>query len=328
MDKLTRATNNIVESGMTAVQMSAGQFVTAMKVQQPRMKSEVLARVNEEAEIIADDFYYCWEVNSKGEKNIVEGISIKGAMAVAREYGNCATYAETVSEGASHWEFRGIFLDLETGFTSIRSFRQRKSTGSRGKYDQGRLEDINFQIGQSKAIRNAILNGVPQWLLSRALEKAKESTANKLTSGGLEGGKQRCIDIFSRKGVKKMALENKLRKGFPEWGKDDLVTLKGILNAIEQGQTTISAEFPRDENPSEIVIPRIISTFAKWGVTQVDLEYYIGISMEPPEPPIEIDSWSEHDLERLRIAAEEIISSEDKLAMAAKIFGFGDKKKK
>jgi hypothetical protein len=90
-----------VVQGQTVVQMQASQFVTAMQVQKPRDKQDVLRRVLEEAELLGDQFFYNWTVKGKGGNSIVEGMSIEGAMAIAREYGNAAAYAEVAAEGNS-----------------------------------------------------------------------------------------------------------------------------------------------------------------------------------------------------------------------------------
>ena len=71
-------------------------------------------------------------------------------------------------------------MDLETGFTLDRQFRQAKKWTVHGKFDESRKEDIRFQIGQSKAVRNVILNALPSILIDKAMTAAKAGVMAKV----------------------------------------------------------------------------------------------------------------------------------------------------
>ena len=168
----------IIESGKTLQQARAG-FVTAVTVQKPRERMKVLRACEEEAAIAGDEFFYAWTVTNKdGKKSLIEGPSVNLALTAVRNWGNSGVMVN-VDETHDTYIFTATFVDLETGFNLQRTFRQRK-TKKIGKYDQDRAEDIIFQIGQSKAIRNVIVNALPSWLVSSMMNKSKENIIKKI----------------------------------------------------------------------------------------------------------------------------------------------------
>lgn len=102
-------------------------------VQRPRNLDKIVAAVLREAEFAGDAFYFSFPMGGKK----IEGPSIGLAMAVAREWGNCAVpveYYDTPTE----WIFNAHFVDLERGFTVSRVFRKRKGKGAFKKLEDDR----------------------------------------------------------------------------------------------------------------------------------------------------------------------------------------------
>lgn len=240
----------LVAQGAT-MQRIQTQFHTAVRVQVPRDKKDVLRRILEECDIMPEGLMYSWTVKSKdGTRSVIEGPSIRMAMTMAREYGNCVVNAQQVAEDPKYWTFEGVFLDLETGFTCTRLFRQSKDV-VRGKYDQERKLDMAFQIGQSKAIRNAVVNAMPGAIVLRAQEAAKKALAAQLTEGGLRQGIQRMVKAFGRFNVKPKHLEARLGKQLADFTADDIAELRNVFSALEDGQSNAEQEFDMIEEAKE-----------------------------------------------------------------------------
>jgi len=176
----------MLAAGGTLQQTQTG-YATAIQVQRPRELKQVQKAVLEEAELAGEDFFYAWTTKNKdGTRGLVEGISIEGAMIMARNWGNCAIPCRIEKDMPREWLMTGAFVDLETGFTVERPFRQRKSQAT-GKMDADRALDIALQIGVSKAQRNAIVQAMPKWLKGTALEKSKAAAEGKFKNvKGLE----------------------------------------------------------------------------------------------------------------------------------------------
>ena len=220
-------------------------YTTAIAVQQPRTLAEVQRRGIEEATLLGEDGFYAW-----GEgKNHVEGPSKHLAMALVRCFGNCAVDLGEVQETGDAWIFTATFVDLETGFTLARQFRQSKVWTVFGKLDDARKEDVRFQIGQTKAVRNVVLNAMPQWLTRRMMDACKGGVRERIEKAieefGLEKVQQKAISSLNGLGA---PTENVLaymgKKNVASLTVEDLVLLSGCKAALESRQETPEAMFP------------------------------------------------------------------------------------
>ena len=220
-------------------------YTTAVAVQKPRSIARITKNVLEEAKLAGPGFYYRWEVKNKktGRKSLVQGASIDLAMCLARNYGNCALDIE-VQETSTHFHFKGSFIDLETGFTVPRLYRQRKKQDIGGGYGDDRAEDMVFQIGQSKAQRNAIVKAAPNWLIEQAIEVAREAEINKIKPEHLALARARAIQYFETHGVTQERLEATLESPADNWTAENIVDLKGMATALKEGRVTAEELFP------------------------------------------------------------------------------------
>ncbi|MCI4625032.1 MAG: hypothetical protein L3V56_03630 [Candidatus Magnetoovum sp. WYHC-5] len=245
MNDLTFASpaGDIVQSGGTLQQVRT-PFATAVSVQRPRVRKNIVAICEEEADMAGDAFFYSWSVKSKktGKSSVVEGPSVDLALTAARNWGNCGV-AVDVREENGHYILSATFVDLETGYNLQRAFRQRK-TQDMGMQDKDRSEDIVFQIGQSKAVRNVILSALPSWLIDRMLERAKANVVEKIKKKGLAKAKEDTMMFFERHGVSLEMLEGKLGLTKAQWTVEDVARLAGDVRAIMSGEVLPSELFP------------------------------------------------------------------------------------
>lgn len=228
------------------VQQVKTKYTTAMAVQQPRELKRVETRALEEAGLLGADGFYSW---GKG-KDAVEGPSKDLAMTLVRAYGNCAVDLGEVQETRDAWIFTAFFVDLETGFTLSRQFRQSKAWTVYGKFDDARKDDIRFQIGQSKAVRNVILNALPGWLVRRALDKCKggvrEAIEAAIEKHGIDKVQSRAIEgICGKHRVPEPNLLHAMgRKNVASLTLEDLVILAAAKAQLDSGAETPEDLFP------------------------------------------------------------------------------------
>ena len=218
---------------------SQTQFHTAMAVQRPRNLDKVVAAVLREAEFAGDAFYYSFPMGGKQ----IEGPSIGLAMAVAREWSNCAVpveYYETPME----WVFTAHFVDLERGFTVSRVFRKKKGKGVFKKLDEDRAEDMTFQAAQSRAIRNVVLAGVPRWLTDQAKERAKDAVLRGISKEGLAAATEKALKFLAGYGISEARVMAVLGKPRQEWASEDIASLRGLASQLKDGQATAAQLFP------------------------------------------------------------------------------------
>jgi len=220
------------------------RYSTAVSVVRPRSLRDVERRCIEEASIAGSDFYYSW---AQGGETI-SGLSVSAAQAMARNFGNCVVES-TVAETPSAYIFSAAFIDLETGFNISRDFRQNKkspkSKSGKDIYTGDRGADIIFQIGQSKAIRNVILNAMPSWLVSKVHQKAKENISEKITRMGVKDATARILKKADSLRIPLANIEYHYGRS-SSWDVETLIKISSGIRAIENGYDDISSVFPLD----------------------------------------------------------------------------------
>jgi hypothetical protein len=143
--------------------------------------------------------------------------------------------------------FYARFTDLETGFSMERAYRQRKSQGSlRG--DADRQLDIAYQIGQSKAIRNVIVNSLQIWA-DYAFEQAQGSLVQKIGKD-LEAWRQRTLEALARIPVEVHRVERVIGRTYKDWLATDIARIVAMGKAVSDGMATVDETFPPDATES------------------------------------------------------------------------------
>lgn len=155
----------------------------AQRIAVPRDLGRVMMKIDQ----LAQQFGHRWKYsipfkNKKTNKTeLVEGPTIGCALDIARAYGNCSVGMDgDVQETADSYIFNAVYLDIEDGFRLTRPFRQRKgqNVGGMGG-DRGRVEDVVFQIGASKALRNVVVNAL-RGIVDEALDRAQNRLTEKI----------------------------------------------------------------------------------------------------------------------------------------------------
>lgn len=239
----------LVEAGKTLMK-SGTPFVTAITVQKPRDLDKIVKAIDREAEYAGDSFYYGW-TDKKG--NRIEGPSIGLANSLAREWTNCAVTVD-FQENLETFVLTPRFIDIEKGFQMERVFRQRKNV-VQGNFDPDRKLDMALQIGQSKAIRNVVVNAVPRWLVERAMEKAKQAVIKGIDPKELGRLKAEIVSYFKGHGISEDQIVAKSKKAFAEWTTRDIAEFKGDIKAHQNGEVSIAELFPPTEPKKEVEGP-------------------------------------------------------------------------
>ena len=157
----------------------ADRVIGAQPVAVYRDEAKIFQKLSALGAFAGDDWFYRFPVRKReGGQDWIEGPSIKLANDVARIFGNNVNEVREIDVGDA-WIFYARFTDIETGFSMERAYRQRKSQASMRTKDADRQLDIAYQIGQSKAIRNCIVNSL-QMYADHAFKAAQNSLVDKL----------------------------------------------------------------------------------------------------------------------------------------------------
>lgn len=236
-----------------AVTRSDAPGMASIQIVRPRDRHDVLAEALEEAAAIGEDFWYAWDVKGERASGHVEGISITGANALLRAWGNCAAWVEVEAEDDATWSMRATFVDAESGIAVSRVFRQAKGAGKLGRIDPERVLDMQFAKGQSKAIRNIVLHALPESVKRKALAEAKRAAMQDQAGADLPSLRVRSIKAFRALGVDQPRLEAKIGLAADRWGAEDVAQLRALYRAITQEGVPLSEVFPPSEAPRATV---------------------------------------------------------------------------
>jgi hypothetical protein len=245
--------DQLAQLGDRAIQrVDAGGYATAIRVQVERQLATVEHSVKEEAALLGESGFYSWAAGGKR----VEGPSIKLANVLARLWGNCAVRPEPVQDAGDAWVFTATFIDLQTGFTLGRQFRQSKRSTVAGKYDAERKMDIRFQVGQSKAIRNVIVNALPQWLVEGAIDASQGGVRAKfiayIKANGEDAARKMVTQRLGKVSVSEADILRKTgRDTITGLTIEDMIRLAGDCRALEDGAETAATLFPSETQPDD-----------------------------------------------------------------------------
>jgi hypothetical protein len=165
-------------------------------------------------------------------------------------------WASPVHETVEAWYYTHHFVDLETMTSKTRQYFQSKREDVGGHIDPIRANQICFNKGQSKAIRNTIIHAMPRTLVLQALQAAKKGVFAKMEafikSKGIAAAQNYTVNQLKTIGVDEAAILAKVEKAkITERNLDDLVLLAGDYKAIENGDAHASELFElKEANPA------------------------------------------------------------------------------
>ena len=243
--------NQPIGRGAALVRPTSGiaeRIVGAQPVAVRRDEKTILDKLRMLGAAAGSDWFYRFPVRKKeGGQDWIEGPSIKLANDVARIFGNNVNEVREIDVGDA-WVFYARFTDIETGFSMERAYRQRKSQASMRTRDTDRQLDIAYQIGQSKAIRNCIVNSL-QIYADYAFEQARDSLVDKIGKN-LEGWRKRTLERLAEIPVELPRVERVLGRSAKEWLAPNIAQIVAMVKSIADGMATVDEVFPTIEAAS------------------------------------------------------------------------------
>lgn len=232
--------------------MQTTREITAKKVAVARHIPLILQEIRQMCAAFGDTYVYSWEVNNrqKGTKETIKGPTIKMAMMLVQAFGNCSVDMD-ITETPTHLVFKSWFMDYEKGTSLSRLFQQRKSQNT-GMKDADRQADIIFQIGQSKAARNVVVNALSSFT-SYALEESEKGLLAKFQSpeaiDAAWAFMDRVMDQYDIDLSRVEAVVGRRRKDFTI---PNLAKAYMMLRGVSEGLTAADDQFPTLEAAAEM----------------------------------------------------------------------------
>jgi hypothetical protein len=182
----------------------------------------------------------CMYALPRGGKTI-EGPSARFAEIVASSWGNCRAGARIVSEEEKFIVAQGVFHDLERNVAITYEVKRRITD----KYGNRYNDDMVGTTGNaacSISLRNAVLKGVPKAFWKSLYDEARKCAIGDVKT--LPNKRATMLAAFAKMGVTEdMVLSSMEAKGIEDIGLDELATLRGLFQAIKDGDTTVEQAF-------------------------------------------------------------------------------------
>ena len=199
---------------------------------------------------VAETMYYKLVRRSKdGGEKLIEGPSVRFAEIIGQNWRNCRVAARVLGADDKTVVSQGVFHDLETNVAISFEIKRRITKRDGTRYDDDMI-GVTGAAAAGIAFRNAVLKGIPKmfWfpLYEKAVEAAKPSEKDVATR------RKAALEAFDQLGVPEAAILEVLKvKTVSKIGANELVTLRGIFNAIKEGSTTAAEAFSLGPKPIE-----------------------------------------------------------------------------
>jgi hypothetical protein len=212
------------------------QITTAKRyprsIKQFKQNAMELACLDEET---AGSMFY---VLPRGGKKI-EGPSTRLAEVVGSSWGNLRYGSRVVSTDDKFVTAQGACFDLEKNIAITVEVKRRITDKNNKRYNDDMIT-VTSNAACSIALRNAIFKIVPFAVVKTIYEQARLTSVGKADS--LEAKRGKMLDWFTKAGAtQEQVLAAIGRPGVDDVTLDDLITLRGLANAIKEGEATIEA---------------------------------------------------------------------------------------
>lgn len=173
----------------------------------------------------------------------ITGPSARFAEIAASCWGNNRAGARVVDVGDQFVTAQGVFHDLERN-VAVTIEVQRRITDKSGRRYKEDMIGVTGNAAVSIALRNAVLKGIPKAFWAPAYDAALRIIRGDAST--LADRRDKALDYLSKTHAVSAervcaALEV---EGKNDIGLDELMTLRGMLQAINDGDTTADQAFP------------------------------------------------------------------------------------
>lgn len=180
----------------------------------------------------------------------ITGPSIRVAEIAMSCYGNCraASRIIDVSHETGTITAEGIFIDLQKNNVIVKPL----TVGIKDKHGRlfpEHLINTTMQAACSKALRNAILTGIPRSYINKIANEAMDTAIGK--SGSIKDRVNSMLTIFLELGATKEQIEQKAGKKLEKFTLKDLKDFTGYYGSIKNNMSTIEEIFGEEKKTKD-----------------------------------------------------------------------------
>lgn len=193
----------------------------------------------------------CGYTLPRGDKKI-QGVSVHLARILAQNFGNIRIAAKGLSISDSYVTAEAVCMDLETN-TAVRVETRQKILDKHGKRYNEDMIGVTMLACIAKAERNAILHVIPASFTDEVYAAAQKRLIGDVKSDAkkLAESRTKAIKLFKEKYNvdAETILKYFGKQKVEQLDAEDVVSLRGIYQGLEDGDITIGGTFSDSENP-------------------------------------------------------------------------------
>lgn len=198
----------------------------------------------------ADCFYKLERKKKNGEKEIIEGLSVRMAEIIAACWGNLRIQTRIIGNDGKTITAQGICHDLETNVAVSKEVKRRITTKEGYTFSED-MQVVTGNAACSIAYRNAVLSVVPKAVTNCVIKQVKKKLMR--TEIDVPAARESAIKWFSAKGVSEAQLLDYLGViNTQSIGKEQIFELRALVQAISEGSTTIEETFFEPANQKKM----------------------------------------------------------------------------
>ena len=230
---------------MQAINRAEIDQQVATAKQYPRHLPAVLNQIQTYATMDVDTASECFYVlqrnGANGSAQTIEGLSVRMAEIIAGAWGNLRVATRIIGNDGKTITAQAVCHDLETN-VAISTEVKRSILTSKGYTFSQDMQVVTGNAAAAIAFRNAVLKVIPKAVTKRVIEEVKKVAMGQALD--LEQQRQVLIQYFAKLNVSEQMILDLLQiTKREEIDKERVFTLKGIYNAIKEGDTTVQEAF-------------------------------------------------------------------------------------
>ena len=207
----------------------------------PTVLNQIQTYATMDVDTASECFYVLHRNGAGGNTQTIEGLSVRMAEIIAGAWGNLRVATRIIGNDGKTITAQAVCHDLETNVAISTEVKRSILTSKGYTYSQD-MQVVTGNAAAAIAFRNAVLKVIPKAVTKRVIEEVKKVAMGQALD--LEQQRQVLIQYFAKFNVTEQMIFDLLQiTKREELDKERVFLLKGIYNAIKEGDTSVQEAF-------------------------------------------------------------------------------------
>lgn len=218
----------------------------------PTVLNQIQTYATMDVDTASECFYVLHRNGAGGSTQTIEGLSVRMAEIIAGAWGNLRVATRIIGNDGKTITAQAVCHDLETNVAISTEVKRSILTKQGYTYSQD-MQVVTGNAAAAIAFRNAVLKVIPKAVTKRVIEEVKKVAMGQALD--LEQQRQVLIQYFAKFNVTEQMIFDLLQiTKREELDKERVFLLKGIYNAIKEGDTTVQEAFLKPVEERKLAI--------------------------------------------------------------------------